>query len=368
MRTRAPIAMLMIGLCVHVPFAWSQAGGGLTSDRGYVEQNRGLVSKGAQASTSSGAFTGVGGEGAKEAAASARGRASAKSAGLQPQVAEGLKAETFQSPDAAVQAFIGALRAGDSARLEQIFAAQKELISSGDVTADRALKERFLREYDQKHSLAGAETGMGTLSVGQSNWPFAVPIVLGDQGYYFNAAAGATEVVYRRIGRNELAAIDVCRGFVAAQKDYATVGHDGLPEGLYAQKLMSDKGKQNGLYWPVPAAGLRSPGGPLLAQASDEGYSADTAGRSVPYHGYLYRPLMAQGKNAQGGAKNYVSDGRQSGGFALVAYPAEYGRSGVMSFIVNQDSVVYQKDLGKDTASVAREMREFDPKGWSPAT
>jgi hypothetical protein len=195
-----------------------------------------------------------------------------------------------------------------------------------------------------------------------------VPIVEGKKGYYFNAAAGANEVVFRRIGRNELGAIEVCRGYVAAQQDYALIGHDGQSAGLYAQRLMSDEGKQNGLYWPVRPDALRSPAGPLLAKAAAEGYSAETAGRSTPYHGYLYRMLTAQGRHASGGARSYISsNGKQVGGFALVAYPAEYGRTGVKSFIVNHDGIVYEKDLGKQTAEIAREMREFDPKGWSAA-
>jgi hypothetical protein len=337
-------------------------------DRGYSAEGGGLASDGAESNDSSDAFTGIERGGAAEAAAARRGRASAQSAGLKPTVKRRKRPETFASPEAAVQALIGALRAGNRARLESIFAAQRELISSGDEVADLALMKRFLREYDRKHSLDGAEAGMVTLTVGESAWPFAVPIVKGDGGYYFSAAAGASEVVFRRIGHNELAAIAVCRGYVAAQEDYALVGHDGHPAGLYAQKLMSDEGKQNGLFWPVRADALRSPAGPLLAAAAAEGYSADTAGRSIPYHGYLYRTLTAQGPHARGGTKNYISsDGKQVGGYALVAYPAEYGRSGVKSFIVNQDGIVYEKDLGKRSADIARGMRDFDPKDWSPA-
>ena len=339
----------------------------LSGDRGYGPENGGLVSHGPDSGTSPGAFTGMERGGATEAVAAARGRTSAKSAGLKPMVTEEKKAQTFPSPEAAVTAFIAALRSEDTSRLESIFGVHAKLISSGDDIADRALRQRFLREYDRRHSLGGVERGMATLSVGESAWPFAVPIVLGDAGYYFNSAAGANEVVFRRIGRNELSAIDVGRGYVAAQEDYASVGHDGQPAGLYAQKLMSDKGKQNGLFWPVRQDALRSPAGPLLAAAAAEGYSADTAGKSIPYHGYFYRPLTAQGARARGGAKSYIGqDGKQAGGFALLAYPAEYGRSGVMSFMVNQDGIVYEKDLGDGTARVAREMREFDPKGWNP--
>lgn len=315
-----------------------------TGDRGYTTRSN------AESDAATYALAGIEYDGALEAAAAARGRESAQSAGLKPQVKRGKKAESFDSPEAAVQAFITALRANDEARLESLFAAQPELLSSGDAIADRALRERFLREYDRRHSLEGIEAGIATLIVGESVWQFAVPIVQGKDGYYFNSAAGANEVVFRRIGRNELGAIDVCRGYVAAQREYALIGHDGNPAGRYAQKLMSDAGKQNGLFWPAGADALRSPAGPLLAAAAAEGYSADTAGRAKPYHGYLYRTLAAQ-----------------PDGFALIAYPAEYGRSGVKSFVVNQAGVVYEKDLGKRTLEIARGLREFDPKGWSPA-
>jgi len=348
--------------CGSLVFAQAPGGG----DRGYAAKPGDLVSHGVDPATASGAFNGID-RGEAEAAAAKRGRESAKSAGLQPEVSGEQKAERFPSPDAAAGAFIAALRAGNQGRLQSIFGAQEELISSGDQTSDRALIQRFLREYDTKHSLDGVETGMITLSVGPSAWPFAVPIVQDKDGFYFNSAAGANEVVFRRIGRNELAAIDVCRGYVASQEEYAATEHDGQPTGTYAQTLMSDRGKQNGLYWPAPADGLRSPAGPLLAAAMAEGYSAPTAGKpAAPYHGYLFKPLRAQGSHARGGAKDYVgSDGKQRGGFALVAYPAYYGRSGVKSFIVNQDGIVHEKDLGEGTLEAVREIHVFDPQGWS---
>jgi hypothetical protein len=279
----------------------------------------------------------------------------------------GRKPETFASPEAATKAFIDALSRDDSARLEAIFVAP-HLVSSGDAIADRDERARFLREYQRKHSLGGRDQAMVTLYVGESAWPFAVPIVKGEDGYYFDSAAGAREVLFRRIGRNELRAIATCSGYVAAQKEYALVGHDGGPPGVYAQKLMSDPGKHNGLFWPAKAGDLRSPAGPSLAAAEAVGYSATTAGKSTPYYGYLFRPLTAQSSGARDGARNYIdAEGRQMGGFAMVAYPAEYGRSGVKTFIVNQDGIVYEKDLGARTAAVAREMREFDPRGWNVA-
>jgi len=334
------------------------------ADRGYGAREGDLTSHGVDPATTSGAFNGID-RGEAEATAARRGRESARSAGLEPEVTGGTKAERFPSPDAAASAFIAALRAGNHTRLQSIFGAQEELVSSGDEVADRALRARFLKEYDTRHSLDGVEARMITLTVGADAWPFAVPIVQDAEGFYFNAAAGANEVVFRRLGRNELATIEVCRGYVAAQEEYAATGHDSEPAGVYAQTLMSDRGRHNGLYWPAPADGLRSPAGPLLAAASAEGYSADSAGRSAPYHGYLYKPLRAQGQNARGGAKSYLgSDGKQRGGFALVAYPAYYGRSGVMSFIVNQDGKIFEKDLGRATIETVRELHEFDPQGW----
>jgi hypothetical protein len=333
---------------------------GAAVDRGYAEGN--LVSHGPGSSS---ALAGVD-SGADVSAASARGRQSASTIATRTDTIR--HGEMFRTPQAAVEAFIDALRSGDEARLEQIFGPQSgRLLSSGDHVADANERKSFLRHYDRKHSLSGEQTGMVTLVVGESAWPFSVPIVKGKEGYYFNSAAGEREVLFRRIGRNERNVVSVCSGFVAAQKEYALMGHDGLPPGLYAQKLKSDEHKQNGLYWPVQADALRSPAGPLLASAADQGYG-EGAGRLTPYHGYLYRVLNAQSAAARGGAKKYIdSEGRQSGGFALLAYPAEYGRSGVKSFMVNQDGIVYEKDLGERTTEIARQMQEFDPKGWRTA-
>jgi hypothetical protein len=261
------------------------------------------------------------------------------------------------------------LRKNDQARLEEIFV-DTHLISSGDEVADRKERERFLRDYDRKHSFGGREQGMMTLYVGESAWPFAVPIVKGkikgaDEGYYFDSVAGARDVIFRRVGRNERRAIAVCSGFVAAQKEYALSGHDGQPSGAYAQKIMSDDGKRNGLFWPTKDGELRSPAGQALAAAEAEGYGTQNTGKTSPYHGYLFRLLTAQSEHARDGAKKFIDgNGRQVGGFALIAYPAEYGRSGVKSFIVNQDSVVYEKDLGPKTAEIAGAIQEFDPQGW----
>lgn len=329
-------------------------------DRGYEEGN--LRSEG----TNSNALSEVSdSSGAEVSSAAARGRASASALALDRSGASGSrKPELFKSPEAASEAFVDALRKDDRARLEAIFV-DMHLISSGDEIADRSERQRFLRDYDRGHSLGGREQGMVTLYVGASSWPFAVPIVKGKDGYYFDSVAGARDVIFRRVGRNERRAIAVCSGYVAAQKEYALTGHDGEPAGAYARKLMSDGGKRNGLFWPVNDNELRSPAGQALAAAEAEGYGRATAGKTSPYHGYLYRTLPGQSEHARGGAKSYLDDnGRQAGGFALLAYPAEYGRSGVKSFIVNQDGIVYEKDLGSQTATAAATMREFDPRGW----
>jgi hypothetical protein len=334
-----------------------------TEDRGYAEGGN-LQSHGVDSSALSDASRT---SATDVSSAASRGRAAASSLSLDTTESSARKPEIFPSPEAATRAFIEALSKGDSARLEALFV-DTRLISSGDEIADRAERARFLREYNRKHSLGGRDQAMVSLYVGESAWPFAVPIVKGEDGYYFDSAAGVREVLFRRIGRNEIRAIAICAGYVAAQKEYASTGHDGGPAGVYAQKLMSDPGKRNGLFWPAKEGALRSPAGPALADAEAAGYNTTTAAKTTPYYGYLFRTLTAQGDGAREGARNYIdSEGRQAGGFALVAYPSEYGRSGVKTFIVNQDSIVYEKDLGAETAKIARAMHEFDPQGWKVA-
>jgi hypothetical protein len=331
-----------------------------------AQEDRGYAAESATASGTGGAFNV--GSGAGEDEAAIRGRASASSASMVTGAANGKPPQDFKSPDLAVKTFVDALRAGDDARLDAIFGSQgRAFLSSGDAVADRNERQSFLRHYDRKHSLEEQQPGVTKVIVGESAWPFAVPIVKGAGGYHFDAVAGAKEVVFRRIGRNERNAVAVCNGFVSAQRDYASVGHDGQPPGRYAQKFRSDAGKQNGLYWPTESGGQRSPAGPLLASAADQGYG-EGAGKLTPYHGYVFRALAGQGSLAQSGEKDYVGkDGAQTGGFAVIAYPAEYGRSGVKSFIVNQDAIVYEKDLGEKTAEIARGMTRFEPQGWRVA-
>jgi hypothetical protein len=263
-----------------------------------------------------------------------------------------------------VKAFIAAARAGDQTQLLAVLGPNaKDLIDSGDPVADKKGLEGFLKSYDTKHSLTVTAPGYITLVVGANDWPMPIPLVRDGTSWYFDSAQGRDEIVNRRVGENELGAIAVCEGYYGAQKEYAARGHDGLPAGLYAQKFSSDEGKQNGLYWPVAAGKKESPMGPAVAAATAEGYGG---GGPEPYHGYMYKRLNAQGPDATGGAKSYVVNGRQSGGFALLAYPAKYGTSGIMTFIVNQDGVIYQKDLGDGTEKAAPSITSFNPdKSWS---
>ena len=203
--------------------------------------------------------------------------------------------------------------------------------------------------------------------IGNEEWPYPIPLVKDKAGWRFDTAAGREEILYRRIGRNELSTIQACRVYLKAQREYAAQSHDGKPAGLFAQKLASEPGKQDGLYWKVnPGEGF-SPLGEFAAQASAEGYTRSDTG-PTPFHGYLFRPLTAQGPAAPGGAKSYISNGEMKSGFALIAYPAEYRNSGVMTFMMNQDGVVFEKDLGEKTAQVASQITEYNPdKSWRKA-
>ena len=287
--------------------------------------------------------------------------------------------EQFASPDAAVASFVTALRGQDEARLKQILGPQgADILSSGDPVADRADADRFLALYDENHWVQPEPDGSTTLVVGQAAWPFPVPIVKAGDAYAFDAETGKEEVLNRRIGRNELSAQQVCLAIADAQRDYVALqaGGSDLPE--YAWKLVSDPGKKNGLYWPTAEGEPPSPLGPLFATATAEGYGGSAASNSSngsaasngstrkPYHGYHYRLLTAQGPHASGGALDYLVKGRLIGGFAVVAYPAQYGNSGIMTFITNHDGIVYQRDLGPETPRIAQALVDFDPgPGWT---
>jgi hypothetical protein len=228
---------------------------------------------------------------------------------------------------------------------------------------DRQAGQRVVEAAKQKTRFEKLPTGEMIAHLGNDDWPMPIPLVHRDGRWYFDGAAGADEIVYRRVGRNELGAIAVCRGFVDAQNEYASKDRDGEGAGVYAQKLVSDPGTHNGLYWPTAEGEEPSPVGEFVADAAAEGYKA---GAAAPYHGYRYRQLFRQGENANGGAKEYFERGVLANGFALVAWPADYGASGVMTFIVDQDGVVFQKDLGDDTNAVVDAMKSFDPdSSWT---
>jgi hypothetical protein len=274
--------------------------------------------------------------------------------------------KSFSSADEAVKAAIAAAKKGDEKELVTIFGpGSQEILNSGDPVADKQRRADFLKAYDEKNRLV-TEGENTILVVGKTDWPLPIPLVKKGDRWVFDAAKGKEEVLNRRIGQNELNTIQVALAYVDAQREYAMKDRDG--DGLleYAQSVRSDTGKKNGLYWPAKSGEEQSPLGEMAARAIKAGYKA--ADKPIPFHGYYFRILTAQGKDAPGGAYSYLVKGSMIGGFALVAYPAEYGNSGVMTFIVNHDGKVFQKDLGKTTASVAAAMKEYNPdKTWTEA-
>jgi hypothetical protein len=279
--------------------------------------------------------------------------------------------KTFATPEEAVQALVKASEDGSQEEILAVFGDDgKELVYSGDTVQDKASMQRFVKAYKTKHTIVAKDENTRILQVGANDWPMPIPLVNDGGKWRFDTAAGKEELLYRRIGHNELGAIASCRGFIDAQKDYAAVGHDGLPAGIYAAKLMSDPGKQNGLYWETKEDEPASPAGPFLAKAGGEGYAASAVSKeSEPYHGYFYRILLGQGTAAKGGTISYLSDGKLTGGVGLVAYPAQYRVSGVMTFIINQRGVVYQKDLRAKTAEIAGAITEYNPDStWNKVT
>jgi hypothetical protein len=271
--------------------------------------------------------------------------------------------QAFPTYKAASAALVAALRAKDDAALKEILGEQaQDLLTSGDATEDDNARASFLRHYGEAHSFVHVGASEVTLTVGPTAWPLPFPIVRSGRSWHFDALKGAKELVYRRIGQNELDAIRVCRALQVAQKAYAASEHDGIAAGAYAQHFRSAPNTQSGLYWDVKEGQPDSPAGALVAEAASEGYEpAQQTGRPTPFHGYFYRILKAQGAHAQGGAKDYVQDGKMTGGFAIVAYPAEYGSSGVMTFLIGRRGTVYQKDLGQTTDEAAKQMAAFDP-------
>ncbi len=274
----------------------------------------------------------------------------------------------FGTPDEAVNAFVEALKKEDTAALSAILGpGSEDLIFSGDRVSDRQRKEAFLRAYEEKHELEGEQNGSITLDVGKDNWPFPIPIMHKGNVWLFDTMTGKEELINRRIGRNELDAIQICIGYVDIQREYINTDWDGNGIMSYARKIRSDPGRKNGLYWPAVEGEEESPLGPFMAEASKEGYAAKNKG-TQPYHGYFFRILEAQGRHAPGGAYRYVINGNMVAGFALVAWPARYGVSGIMTFIVNQNGIVYEKDLGKNTGRIAGTMTKYDPdRTWHRA-
>ena len=275
--------------------------------------------------------------------------------------------KTFKSPEEAVKSIIDATRSHDTKGMLAIFGpAGKEIISSGDEVADKAGRERFVKACEEMTKLEKETDKKVTLVVGNNEWPFPIPIVKKGETWVFDTMAGKEELLNRTIGKNELNTIQACLAYVDAQREYAMKDRDSNNLREYAQKFGSTKGKKDGLYWEAKEGEEQSPLGPIAAQAVREGYTGRKTGdKPVPYHGYFYRILKAQGKNAPGGAYDYMVNGKMIGGFALVAFPAEYGASGIMTFIVNHDGVVHQKDLGRETGKIASAMTKYDPdKTW----
>jgi Protein of unknown function (DUF2950) len=267
----------------------------------------------------------------------------------------------FPTADAAARALIDAVKASNLDEVLAIFGPDgQELIASSDPATARRHREVFNVAVAEEWHLADQDANHKTLVIGNEDWPFPVPIVKDSAGWRFDTAAGKEEIVARRVGRNELEAIETVRAYVGAQQRYAQNGHDGKPAGLYATRFGSEPGKENGLYWPTARGQKPSPLGDLVAQAALEGRHLGS-GAPEPLHGYYFKILTSQGADAPGGAKPYVMNGEMSKGFALVAWPAQYNVTGVMTFIVNVDGVVYQKDLKADTDKIARSMLSYNP-------
>jgi hypothetical protein len=275
-------------------------------------------------------------------------------------------ARNFTSPEDAVQALVAAVRANDSAAVLAVLGPEaKEIVRSGDAATDKQARERFVRAYAEANKIAKPDESTALLLVGKDEWIFPIPLAKDASGWHFDVAEGKEEILNRRIGRNELHAIEAVQAYVDAQKEYYVRNPRNDKLLHFAQKLVSSQGSRDGLYFPVKAGERASPLGPLFDRmqpgAKGEG------GKHVPYHGYYYRILKGQGPDARGGAYSYLAQGRMIGGFALVAWPAAYGNTGIMTFIVNQDGIVYQKDLGSGTSTTARKIPVFNPdKTWKP--
>jgi len=290
---------------------------------------------------------------------------------IQTVLAQEVGQKTFNSALEATDAFAAAVQSHDEAAMLAILGVSaKDLVSSGDPVADKNNEDAFVAKYRASHQFAAAGDGRTFLYIGPENWPTPIPLQKTGSQLYFDSDDGQQEILYRRIGSNELNVIKVCTAIADAQRDYYAALHDGATQHQYAQKFRSTAGMQDGLFWEVKAgAQPESPLGPLVAEAAVEGYQHQANGQPHPFHGYMYRLLTSQGANAPGGARSYIVNGRMTGGFALVAYPVRFRDSGVMTFIVNQDGQIYQKDLGDNTAQMASAMTDYNPDAtWQPVS
>lgn len=279
-------------------------------------------------------------------------------------LAADIRQKSFRSPDEAVGELVAAVRADDEKALLAILGpGSRELIYSGDSVADNAGRDRFVAAYERRHLLKARTAVTMILHVGNDEWPLPIPIVKKGNGWIFDSTKGKKELLNRRIGRNELKVIEVIDAYVDAQQEYASKDCRGAGRVEFAQRLISAPGSRDGLYWEAKEGEQQSPLGPLIARAAMEGYSME--GNLSPFHGYYFKILKGQGKHANGGAYNYVVKDKMILGFALAAYPAEYGNSGVMTFMVNQDGIIYEKNLGKDTRRIAEAITVFNPdRSW----
>ena len=265
--------------------------------------------------------------------------------------------KTFPSAEDASAALFTAAQSNDEKVLLHILGPDgKQIVSSGDDAEDAQSRSNFVEKYQEMHRLVKEPDGTVTLYIGAKNWPTPIPMVNKGNSWYFNTDAAKTEILARRVGRNEMSAIRICQELVAAQKEYRSER-----KSEYAAKIFSDKGQNDGLYWEAPEGGTQSPIGPLVAWAVAEENARNRGEAPVPFRGYYFEILTRQGKNAPGGAKSYVTNGKMTGGFAFVAYPAEYRSSGVMTFIVGEDGIVFENDLGRKTETLAKSMKEFNP-------
>jgi len=276
--------------------------------------------------------------------------------------------QNFNSPEQAAAALADAWHNGSTQSLVNIFGSGGlKLVSSGDPVAEKNARSHFAEEYAISHKFENIDTNKVLLIIGKDDFPYPIPLLKQGNRWHFDIKSGAEEIISRRIGRNELNAINVCRTYVEAQREYALKKHAETGHAAYATKIVSSTGQHDGLYWTAANGAEISPLGPLFASAAAEGYTPSDIQKQTPYHGYYYKILTRQGRDAQGGAHEYLDKQQMTKGFALIAFPAKYGDSGVMSFIVNQHGVVYEKNLGPDTSRVARQIESYNPDtSWKP--